>query len=52
MVHLTESALREVGKSLKGSTIALLGWAFINDSDDARKTPAEVFYEGVRQGVV
>ena len=43
MLRLTESALREVGKSLKGSKIALLGWAFINDSDDARNTPAEPF---------
>ncbi|NQS78649.1 MAG: nucleotide sugar dehydrogenase [Methanoculleus bourgensis] len=45
MVHLTESALAQVGKALKGSKIALLGWAFINDSDDARNTPAEPFYE-------
>ena len=43
MLRLTESALREVGKSLKGSKIALLGWAFINDSNDARNTPAEPF---------
>ncbi|WP_292492772.1 nucleotide sugar dehydrogenase [Methanoculleus sp. 10] len=48
MVHLTESALGEVGKSLKGSKIALLGWAFINDSDDARNTPAEPFFEAAR----
>jgi UDP-N-acetyl-D-mannosaminuronate dehydrogenase len=50
MVHLTESALREVGKSLKGSTIALLSRAFINDSDDARKTPAEPFFEMAAAG--
>jgi UDP-N-acetyl-D-mannosaminuronic acid dehydrogenase len=43
MLHLTESALVQVGKSLSGSKIALLGWAFINDSDDARNTPAEPF---------
>jgi UDP-N-acetyl-D-mannosaminuronic acid dehydrogenase len=48
MVHLTESALREAGKTLNGSRIALLGWAFINDSDDARNTPAEPFYEAAR----
>ena len=30
---------------MKGSTIALLSRAFINDSDDARKTPAEPFFE-------
>ena len=43
MLHLTESALGEAGKTLAGSKIALLGWAFINDSDDARNTPAEPF---------
>jgi UDP-N-acetyl-D-mannosaminuronic acid dehydrogenase len=43
MLHLTESALAEVGKTLAGSKVALLGWAFINDSDDARNTPAEPF---------
>lgn len=43
MLHLTESALGEVGKTLVGSKVALLGWAFINDSDDARNTPAEPF---------
>ena len=43
MLHLTESALGEVGKTLAGSKVALLGWAFINDSDDARNTPAEPF---------
>ena len=48
MLHLTESALAQVGKALKGAKIALLGWAFINDSDDARNTPAEPFYEMAR----
>jgi UDP-N-acetyl-D-mannosaminuronic acid dehydrogenase len=48
MVHLTESALAQAGKTLKGSKIALLGWAFINDSDDARNTPAEPFFEATR----
>jgi len=43
MLHLTDSALGEAGKTLAGSKIALLGWAFINDSDDARNTPAEPF---------
>lgn len=48
MVHLTESALREVGKSLKGSTIALLSRAFINDSDDAPNTLEEPFRDAAR----
>ena len=48
MLHLAESALGEVGKTLEGSKIALLGWAFINDSDDARNTPAEPFFDAAR----
>ncbi|NVO65954.1 nucleotide sugar dehydrogenase [Methanofollis tationis] len=48
MLRLTKSALAQAGKTLAGSKIALLGWAFINDSDDARNTPAEPFYEMAR----
>ncbi|MBP2133096.1 UDP-N-acetyl-D-mannosaminuronic acid dehydrogenase [Methanomicrobium sp. W14] len=45
MLHLTKSALKQAGKSLKGSRIALLGWAFLANSDDARNTPSGLFYE-------
>lgn len=45
MLHLTEAALAEAGKPLAGARIALLGWAFINDSDDARNTPSDPFYQ-------
>ncbi|QSZ67871.1 nucleotide sugar dehydrogenase [Methanofollis aquaemaris] len=48
MLRLTESALAQAGKTLEGAKIALLGWAFINDSDDARNTPSEPFYEMAR----
>ncbi|MDD4255380.1 MAG: nucleotide sugar dehydrogenase [Methanofollis sp.] len=48
MLHLTESALAQAGKTVKGAKIALLGWAFINDSDDARNTPAEPYYEAAK----
>jgi len=43
MFKLTEEALANVGKSVKGSKIAMLGWAFINDSDDARNPPSEPY---------
>jgi UDP-N-acetyl-D-mannosaminuronic acid dehydrogenase len=43
MFKLTQDALESVGKELKGSKIALLGWAFINDSDDARNPPSEPY---------
>jgi UDP-N-acetyl-D-mannosaminuronic acid dehydrogenase len=43
MFTLTEQALGRAGKQVKGSRIALLGWAFIANSDDARNTPSEIF---------
>lgn len=43
MYNLTTAALERVGKKIKGSKIAILGWAFINDSDDARNTPSEPY---------
>ena len=43
MYHLTVDALGRIGKRLEGSKIAILGWAFINDSDDARNPPSEPY---------
>lgn len=43
MFNLTVSALDRIGKSLEGSNVAMLGWAFINDSDDARNPPSETY---------
>jgi UDP-N-acetyl-D-mannosaminuronic acid dehydrogenase len=43
MFKLTEDALAATGKKIKGSKIAMLGWAFINDSDDARNPPSEPY---------
>jgi len=43
MFHLTREGLARAGKIVKGSRIALLGWAFIANSDDARNTPSEVY---------
>jgi UDP-N-acetyl-D-mannosaminuronic acid dehydrogenase len=45
LFHLTMEALTEAGKQSPGSKVALLGWAFINDSDDARNTPSELYRE-------
>lgn len=45
MLTLTRQGLERVGKPLKGSKIALLGWAFLGNSDDARDPPSELFYE-------
>ncbi len=48
MLHLTKAALAEAGKPLTGARIALLGWAFINDSDDARNSPSDPYYKTAR----
>jgi UDP-N-acetyl-D-mannosaminuronic acid dehydrogenase len=39
MVDLVESGLMEVHKELKGSVIGILGYAFVENSDDSRNTP-------------
>lgn len=44
MFHLTKEGLARAGKKIRGSKIALLGWAFIANSDDARDTPSEIYY--------
>jgi len=41
--HLTVDALGRIGKKPEGSEVAILGWAFINDSDDARNPPSELY---------
>ena len=42
MITLTKNALR--CDSLKGKKIALLGWSFLANTDDARNTPSEAYY--------
>ncbi|KGK99568.1 NDP-N-acetyl-D-galactosaminuronic acid dehydrogenase [Methanococcoides methylutens] len=43
MHHLTSEALERIDKKVKGSKVAILGWAFLNDSDDARNPPSEPY---------
>ncbi|HUU74585.1 MAG TPA: nucleotide sugar dehydrogenase, partial [Methanoregulaceae archaeon] len=43
MVNLTVSALKRAGIRIEGAKIAVLGWAFLANSDDARNTPSEVY---------
>lgn len=43
MVTLTKKGLLRAGKQIKGSKIAMLGWSFLANTDDARNTPAEPF---------
>jgi len=43
MFNLTLQGLKRTGKSKKGARAAILGWAFLNNSDDARNTPSETY---------
>jgi len=43
MFRLTVNALNRAGRSPEGAKIALLGWAFLSNSDDTRNTPSEPF---------
>ena len=45
MVSLVEEGLTEAGQKLEGAKIAILGVAFMENSDDARNTPSQPLYE-------
>ena len=45
MFELLQEALAHRGKQIGGSKIAVLGVAFLENSDDTRNTPTEPFYK-------
>lgn len=47
MYNLTLEGFERANRKLKGTKIALLGWAFLNNSDDTRNTPSEPYYDMV-----
>ena len=49
MVYLTIEGLARAGKSPEGATVAILGWAFIQNSDDTRNTPAEPYLAAMEE---
>jgi UDP-N-acetyl-D-mannosaminuronic acid dehydrogenase len=53
MFRLTRDAMQRAGVPLKGANVALLGWAFLANSDDTRNTPSEPYYEMLaREGAI
>jgi UDP-N-acetyl-D-mannosaminuronic acid dehydrogenase len=44
MVNLTLDAMKRINIDPSKSQVAILGWSFIADSDDARNTPSETAY--------
>jgi UDP-N-acetyl-D-mannosaminuronic acid dehydrogenase len=49
MFHLTLDALNRAGCSPHGAQVAILGWAFLSNSDDTRNTPAEPYRDNMIQ---
>jgi UDP-N-acetyl-D-mannosaminuronic acid dehydrogenase len=49
MVKLLESALTEAGVPLSGARIAVLGYAYLEDSDDTRNSPSRSLVAGLRE---
>ena len=43
MYRLTQDGLARAGKPLAGARVAVLGWAFLQNSDDTRNTPSEPY---------
>ena len=51
MYRLTTDALARAGCPVNGAKIAILGWAFLSNSDDARNTPSEPYRDDlIRDG--
>jgi UDP-N-acetyl-D-mannosaminuronic acid dehydrogenase len=49
VVDLVEDALAEHGKKLKGAKVAILGVAFLENSDDTRNTPSATLYHELKK---
>ncbi len=51
MFRLTMDALKRAGLDpLNGAKVAILGWAFLSNSDDTRNTPAEPYRDLLHRG--
>ncbi len=51
MFRLTWEALDRAGTPLEGAKVAMLGWAFLSNSDDTRNTPSEPYRDAcIREG--
>ena len=49
MAELTIEALREAGREVAGARVAVLGYAYLENSDDTRNTPTEPFVAQLEQ---
>lgn len=49
IVALLEQALAEIGKDVAGSRVLILGYAYLENSDDTRNSPSEVVVQELRE---
>ena len=49
MIELLKDALAKAGRELKGARVAVLGYAYLEDSDDTRNSPSEVLVCRLRE---
>jgi len=49
MIELLQDALAEAGGELKGARVAVLGYAYLEDSDDTRNSPSETLVRHLRE---
>ncbi len=49
MVELLKAALGEAGREIKGARVAVLGYAYMEDSDDTRNSPSEALVCRLRE---
>lgn len=49
LVDMLEDALAGLGKTLKGAKVAILGVAFLENSDDTRNSPSRTLYDEVKR---
>jgi UDP-N-acetyl-D-mannosaminuronic acid dehydrogenase len=49
VIALLENALQASGRSLSNSCILVLGYAYLENSDDVRNSPSEVLVNGLRE---
>jgi UDP-N-acetyl-D-mannosaminuronic acid dehydrogenase len=49
VADLTLQALREAGRQIAGVRVAVLGYAYLEDSDDTRNSPSEVLVARLRE---
>ncbi len=48
VLGLLESALASLGKGVSGARVAVLGYSYLEDSDDTRNSPSEAFIQHAR----